>query len=90
MSDTDYCGIVLIGGGSSWAWGSTPLEAATMAAKRAKRDWKAFFEFKRQHEFTVNVLDMREHKGWYCDYRGFFDPDSKEQIEVLSIEKIMA
>jgi hypothetical protein len=78
--EKDYCGIVFICGGSSWAWASTPEDAAIKAAKCAKRDWKAYFKFKRQQDFNVVVLDMRNRNGWFADHRGIFDTDTKTLI----------
>jgi hypothetical protein len=82
----DYCGIVFIGaGGSAWAWAATPEEAAQQAAKECKRSWKHFYKFKRKQEFKVCIYDMTQHEGWYADYRGVFDQDTKELIELHSV-----
>ena len=85
MNDKNYCGIIFIGTGSSWSWGSTPEEAAQKAAKQCKRDWRSMFEFKRQQPFKVNVIDMREREGWYADYRGIMDNQTHEEIPIFKV-----
>lgn len=86
----NYCGVIIMGCGSSWAWASSVKEAASKAAKTAKRDWRGVFKFKRKHEFVVNVLDMRKRDGWWADYRGFYDSGSKEKIEPYKVVKVVA
>jgi len=87
--ETRFCGIVFIGGGSSWAWGTTPEEASLKAAKLCKRDWKSYFKFKRKQEFNVSIYDMTKHEGWYADYRGVFDTDTNEQIPLMRVDKVV-
>lgn len=82
----DYCGIVFIGGGSSWAYGSTPDEAAKKAAKICKADWGRHFDIKRGQKMPVNVYDMKKHDGWVADtMHGVIDPDTKERIERVDV-----
>lgn len=88
MTDKDYCGIVFIATGSSWAWAKTPEEAAINAAKQAKRDWKTYFKFKRKEEFKVCLYDMKDHEGWYADHRGVFDTDTKAEIPLLRVDTV--
>jgi hypothetical protein len=85
-----YCSIVFVpGGGSSWAWASTPEEASQKAAKVCKRDWNRHFKFKRKHEFDVCVYDMENHEGWYANYEGVFDTNTKEEIPLMRVDKIV-
>lgn len=85
----DYCGIIFIGGGSSYAWAATPEEAAKIAAKTCKSDWSSLFKFKRRHEFSVNVYDMRKHDGWAADtINGVYDTKTKEPLKVLKVIKV--
>lgn len=88
--DKDFCAIVFIGGGSSWAWAPSKEEAATKAAKQCKRDWKTLYQFKRKHEFKVCVYDMKDHDGWYADYRGVFDSKTKQEIPLLEVVEVTA
>ena len=83
--DFDYCGIVFIGGGSSWAYADSPEKAAEKAAKFCKSDWKSLFKFKRKQEFSVCVYDMKAHEGWYATGGGVYDQDTKEEIPLLEV-----
>lgn len=83
--EKSYCGIIFIGGGSSWAWGSTPEQVANDAAKICKRDWKGFFNFEKGKTLKVNIYDMVGHNGWYADERGVFDEDTNELIKRHSV-----
>jgi len=87
-SKYDFCGIVFIGGGSSWAYAATPEEAAALAAKQCKRDWKHIYTFKRKQELKVCIYDMREHDGWYADYTGVHDKETNEVIPMLRVETV--
>ena len=87
-SEFDFCGIVFIGGGSSWVYASSPEDAATKAAKQCKRDWKSLFEFERQHEFKVCIYDMKEHNGWYADHRGVFDKETNKEIPLMRVDSV--
>lgn len=77
-SGKEYCGIVFIGGGSSWAWADTPEKAAKNAAKQCKKDWGRYFEF--TEPINVNVYDMRDHDGWEADHRGVVDSTTGEKL----------
>lgn len=89
MAAKDYCGIIFIGGGSSWSWAPTVELAAQQAAKTCKRDWKSMFKFAKRHEFTVNVYDMREHDGWVADtVNGVCDSKTHEQLKPLQVVKV--
>lgn len=79
----DYCGIVFIGGGSSWSYAATPEDAAEKAAKRCKRDWKHMYKFKRKQPFVLNVYDTKEVDGWYADYEGVFDKETNEKVPLV-------
>lgn len=89
-SSKDYCGIIFIGGGSSWAWGPTPEAAAKTAARICKSDWKVHFKFEKRQEFTVNVYDMREHSGWYADHSGVYAHGTNTRLTVFKIIKQVA
>lgn len=81
----DYCGIVFIGGGSSWAWADTKEAAALNAAKQCKKDWKSLYDFKKEQEFKVCVYAMKDREGWYADYRGVMDDKTHEVIPILAV-----
>lgn len=84
----DFCGIVFIGGGSSWAYSGSIEEAAKLAAKIAKKDWKSIFKFKRKQEFTVNVYDCTNTNGWYADYRGVFKSGTQDPLPFVEQVKV--
>lgn len=84
----DYCGIIFIGGGSSFAWGASPEEAAKIAAKTCKQDWKSLFKFKRRQEFSVNIYDTRKSDGWWADSSGVYDTKTKERLPYVKTIKI--
>lgn len=88
MKDKDYCAIVFIAGGSSWAYAGTPEEAATKAAKQCKRDWRHIVTFKRKQELKVCIYDMTQHDGWYADYHGVHDKETKEVIPMLRVDSV--
>lgn len=91
MAAKDYCGIIFIGGGSSYAWAPTVEEATTRAAKTCKRDWGSMFKFAKRQEFTVNVYDMRKHDGWAADtVNGVYDSTTKKPLKPLQIVKVTA
>lgn len=86
MSSKRYCGIVFIGGGSSWAWADTPEKAAAAAAKQCKKDWGRYYAF--QDKIKVNVFDMKDHEGWEADERGVVDVQTGEPIPRHSLELV--
>ena len=66
-----YCGIILIGGGSSWQqdWAKENDigKVVVKATKQCKRDWKHLFNLRNQ-VLSVNVYDITNLKdGWYFD-----------------------
>lgn len=85
----DYCGIIYIGGGSSWAYGATPKEAAVKAAKTCKSDWKSVFKFDKHQEFTVCIYDMKEHDGWYAQMGGVYDKETKAEIPLVKTIEVI-
>ena len=83
---TNYCGIVFVGGGSSWAYDSDRGEAVKRAVKQAKKDWKDLHSF--GETIKVVLIDMTNRNGWYADHNGIFEYDTKEEItdfEVLTL-----
>jgi len=88
MENKDFCGIVFIGAGSSWAYDNSPEGAAKKAGRQCKRDWRGLFKFKRKQELKVCIYDMKNHNGWYADYEGVFDTDTHEKIPLLQVEKV--
>jgi hypothetical protein len=84
----DFCAIVFIGGGSSWAWSSDKNEAAAKAVKRCRIDWKQLYQFKKGANVPVTILDMKERNGWYAGHRGIFDDTTHEQIKPMEIINI--
>ena len=83
---TNYCGIVFVGGGSSWAYDSKREEAVKRAVKQAKKDWKDLHSF--GETIKVVLIDMTNRNGWYADHSGIFEYDTKEEItdfEVLTL-----
>ncbi len=85
-NDKSYCGIIFVGTGSTWHWGSTPEEAAKETAKWARKDWGAWYKFPKT--LKIMILDMRERNGWYADHRGIFDKDTNEEIEVMKVIEV--
>lgn len=79
MANKDYCGIVFIGGGSSWAWGATPEDCAKSAAKQCRNDWGRYFDIPAG-KIKVNVYDMRGRDGWEADDRGVVDSSTGEKL----------
>lgn len=84
----EFCGIVFIGGGTSWAYADTKADAAIAAAKRAKSDWKSMFTFKKTEMFKVNIFDTANSDGWYADYRGVFDDTTKEPLPLVEVMEV--
>ena len=82
----NYCGIVFLGGGSSWAWGEDIKETAKAAAKKARKDWRHFFNIP-ENGITVRVFDMTDHDGWYADCSGVFNDKTDELIKVHEVIK---
>jgi hypothetical protein len=83
MNNQDFCGIVFIGGGSSWHYAATKEEAAQKAAKQAKSDWKTLFKFKRKQEFKVAVYDTSKCDGWWADYSGVYPMGSNDPLPLV-------
>ena len=79
----NYCGIIFIGSGSSWAWGATPEEAVEKTAKTCRVDW----QIPKEYILNVNILDMRERDGWEATTDGIFDTDTGERIPIMSVMK---
>ena len=63
-----YCGIILIFGGSSWANGSTPEQAAQRAKDVCKKDWKDFLNDDPNRKFRVRIFDITDYKEWVMSY----------------------
>jgi len=76
----DYCGIVFVSGGSSWAYAGTKKQAVSGAVRRFKRDWSSLFDVKKGSCLKVMVLDMTGREGWYADPCGIFDSGTNEPI----------
>lgn len=82
----DYCGIVFIGGGSSWAYAATPEAAAKAAAKQCAKDWSGLFgKFSKVRPLRVNILDMRAHDGWSASTCGGIVNTKGETIPVMCV-----
>jgi hypothetical protein len=84
---SNYCGIVFVGGGSSWAYNSDKDEAVRSAVKQAKKDWRDYYSF--GETIKVVLIDMTKRNGWYADDRGIFDSDTNDEIadfEVLTVK----
>ena len=84
---SNYCGIVFVGGGSSWAYDSNQDQAVKKAVKQAKRDWRDYHSF--GETIKVVLVDMTKRNGWYADYSGIFEADTNEEItdfEVLTVK----
>ena len=87
MNGKNYCGIVFVGGGSSWAYNSNKEEAVKRAVKQVKKDWKDLHSF--GDTIKVVLIDMTNRNGWYADHNGIFEYDTKKEItdfEVLTVE----
>lgn len=80
----DYCGIIFIGGGSSWAWGSSPEDCAKAAAKQCRKDWGKYFDIPAG-KIKVNVYDMRSSEGWEADDRGVVDSTTGEKLTRVAL-----
>jgi len=89
LDNRRFCGIVFIGGGSSWMWGATQDEVSTGAAKLAKSDWSALFKFEKKQPFRVFVFDMEKHSGWYADAPGVVKSlDTNERLTPVAIVNV--
>jgi hypothetical protein len=80
MKDKDFCGIVFIGAGSSWAYGATPEAAAKAAAKRVKADWGKYYKVA---EANVNVFDTSSVDGWEADHRGVVSSETGDPLRLV-------
>lgn len=90
-SNKDYCGIIFIGGGSSYAYADSPAKAAKLVAKTCRQDWKHLYRFKRKHHFIVNIYDTADPcTGWVSDvFGGVRDIGSGEDllcVETVEVE----
>jgi hypothetical protein len=85
---SNYCGIVFVGGGSSWAYNSNRDEAVKRAVKQAKRDWKDYHSF--GETIKVVLIDMTNRNGWYADYSGIFEYETKEEITDFEVVTVQA
>ena len=84
-----YCGIVFIGGGSSWFYAATIDEAAKKAAIQCKQDWKSLFKFEKKQELNVVVVEMTDHSGWYSNGDGVRSSDTKQIIKPTKVVKVV-
>lgn len=85
---SNYCGIVFVGGGSSWAYNSNRDEAVKRAVKQAKRDWKDYHSF--GETIKVVLIDMTNRNGWYADYSGIFESETQEEITDFEVVTVQA
>ena len=85
---SNYCGIVFVGGGSSWAYNSDRDEAVKRAVKQAKRDWKDYHSFGKT--IKVVLIDMTNRNGWYADHSGIFESETKEEITDFEVVTVQA
>ena len=85
---SNYCGIVFVGGGSSWAYNSDRDEAVKRAVKQAKRDWKDYHSF--GETIKVVLIDMTNRNGWYADYSGIFESETQEEITDFEVVTVQA
>lgn len=84
----NFCGIVFINGGSSWAYADTPETAATKAALQCKRDWSTLIDFSQSRELKVCIYEMTNHDGWYADHNGVHDDKTDQSIPLLRVERV--
>jgi hypothetical protein len=85
---SNYCGIVFVGGGSSWAYNSDRDEAVKRSVKQAKRDWKDYHSF--GETIKVVLIDMTNRNGWYADHSGIFEYETKEEITDFEVVTVQA
>lgn len=84
-----YCGVVFIGGRSSWAYAPTVEAAAKGAVKVLIQDWKHLFKFKKGDEIPVYILDMKDHAGWIANAPGeFCSTTTKQPIPPIGIRRM--
>jgi len=81
----NYCGIVFIGGGSSWAHADDKQIAAQKAAEQAKRDWGKVYKFPLWQEFKVCMYDMSDVESWHADHTGVYNTQTLEEVPMIEI-----
>ena len=88
MSDSKrYLAIIFVGGGSSWAYGPTPDQAATDAARILRRDWGHLFDW--NEPVPVNLFDTEGFEGFAADHRGVFGTNTVgDDVESKLLETI--
>ena len=87
--------IVYAGHGQTWACGSEPnIVLATRAAKKAKRDWKAYgYKIPKEHIFTAYLYDLTEVEdlwGFDGDSGRVYDDKSKKDCPFLEKLQVVA
>ena len=83
----DYLALIGIMGGSSWAYGETPREAARLAVGIYLRDWGNSYNV-WEKPVAVNILHVPDINGWHWDHRGVeveTAPDQWEKRECCQI-----
>jgi hypothetical protein len=83
VKERNYCGIVFLLGGLSFAWAASAEDAAIDAARATKRDWGRMF--KLSENLKVNIYDMHEHEGWVYTDEGVLDADTRVRIPLLGV-----
>lgn len=86
----DFLGIVFVGAGSAWAQGTSEMDAATRAAKQARKDWGAIYDFGKCHTFNVMVYDITDSEGWYADARGLYDDKTNKRMPFIDRYLVIA
>lgn len=88
-----YCGIVFIGGGSSWLYGPKVEGLAVKAAKLAKEDWGGIFKFDKRQKLNVVIVDTLGYDGWFANAgEGIFGTKKGNEpvkLEPLKVETVI-
>lgn len=86
----DFLGIVFIGAGSAWSQGTCETDAAVRAAKQARKDWGAIYDFGKCHTFNVMVYDITDTEEWYADARGLYDAKTRARMPFIDRYLVVA
>lgn len=85
-----YCAIMFVGCGSTHHYGKTPVQAARLAVKQAKRDWRGLYTFPKGKMLKVRVYESTNSNGWYADDTGVFDQDTDEKLHLVELIEVRA
>lgn len=84
-----FLAYIQVGGGGSWAIEDTVSEAAKLAVKFMKRDWKHIYDFNDQIEVMTFKLP-HDLESWVGDHYGIYvKREGVEQSELLPLHEVV-